>query len=311
MKKLITLVLSIALAFCLTVTAFAADTTATLSGVPTTLQKDATATITVELSGTPTLSSALVQVTLGEGLELVSGEWKQDGFMKDFGAANGYGVFALDKAGTLDGTVFSFVVKGTTVSKVAQNVKVDFTFKNGSAAAGTATVSKTVKVICKDHTYGEWTVNKAATCTAKGQQTRVCSVCDEVETKSIAAKGHAWGEWTVVKEATCTEDGEKTRTCATCKQKATEKIAAEGHKYSDPVVTKEATETEEGLKTQTCSACGDVKEETIPVLPSTDTNSSEPSDVDDGNSDGFLWVIIALIAVAIVVVVLLFLKKRR
>ena len=63
MKKLVTLFLSIILICSFSITAFAADTTATLSGVPNELKKDATSTITVSLSGTPSASSALVQVT--------------------------------------------------------------------------------------------------------------------------------------------------------------------------------------------------------------------------------------------------------
>lgn len=35
------------------------------------------------------------------------------------------------------------------------------------------------------HTYGEWTVDVAATCTTEGQQKRVCSVCGESETEAI------------------------------------------------------------------------------------------------------------------------------
>lgn len=37
------------------------------------------------------------------------------------------------------------------------------------------------------HTYGEWTVDVAATCTTEGSQKRVCSVCGETETEAIPA----------------------------------------------------------------------------------------------------------------------------
>lgn len=47
---------------------------------------------------------------------------------------------------------------------------------------------------CKDgHTYGEWTVTKAATCTDKGERTRVCVECDDVQTEEIPALGHVLG----------------------------------------------------------------------------------------------------------------------
>ena len=56
--------------------------------------------------------------------------------LEDFTVSNGYGVIAFSGAGTMDGTVFSFVVKGKTVSQTAQNVKVDLTFKSGSSVVG-------------------------------------------------------------------------------------------------------------------------------------------------------------------------------
>ena len=132
MKKSLTLLISLIFIYTLSGTAFAAGATATVSGVPTELKTGAAATVTVDLSGTPNLSSALVEVTLGDGLELVSGEWKKDGIMKDFTVSNGYGVLALSGSGSLDGTVFSFVIKGKTASATAQNVTVNFTLKNGS-----------------------------------------------------------------------------------------------------------------------------------------------------------------------------------
>ena len=40
------------------------------------------------------------------------------------------------------------------------------------------------------HSFGEWEVEKEATCTESGIKKRSCSSCDEVQTESIAAKGH-------------------------------------------------------------------------------------------------------------------------
>ena len=40
------------------------------------------------------------------------------------------------------------------------------------------------------HSWGDWTVDPAPTCTAKGSQSRTCSVCSEVETEEIPALGH-------------------------------------------------------------------------------------------------------------------------
>ncbi|MDE7400788.1 MAG: hypothetical protein K2N17_01910, partial [Clostridia bacterium] len=49
----------------------------------------------------------------------------------------------------------------------------------------------------------------------KGEQARVCSRDDNhKETGEIDAKGHSYGEWTVTKAATETEEGEERRICS-------------------------------------------------------------------------------------------------
>ena len=48
------------------------------------------------------------------------------------------------------------------------------------------------------HSWGEWTTTKNPTCTAKGEQERTCTECEETETSEINALGHDWNP------ATCT-----------------------------------------------------------------------------------------------------------
>ncbi len=43
---------------------------------------------------------------------------------------------------------------------------------------------------CDVHTWGEWTVTKAATCTTAGSHKHTCSVCDKTESEPLAALGH-------------------------------------------------------------------------------------------------------------------------
>ena len=81
------------------------------------------------------------------------------------------------------------------------------------------------------HQYGDWETTKSATCLAKGNEKRVCSVCDKVETRETNALGHNFATtYTIDKEATCTEKGSKSQHCSRCdaKQNVTE-IAALGH----------------------------------------------------------------------------------
>ncbi len=284
MKRIVTFIICLVLASVLSISAFAAS--ASLSGVPAELKKDATATVTVSLSGTPTLSSALVQVTLGDGLELVSGEWKKDGLMKDFTVANGYGVLALSAPGNLDGTAFSFVIKGKTVSATAQNITVNFTFKSGQSEVGTAAVTKSVKVVCATHTLGNYMKKDAA------NHTRTCSVCGYVETTAHTWNGgevnktadckeagnkhftctaagcgatrddpiaktnnHTYGAWGQTSAPKCTTVGKEARTCSTCQKVETRDIKALGHNLGSWSQTKAPDCTNKGQETRSCSRC--------------------------------------------------------
>lgn len=48
---------------------------------------------------------------------------------------------------------------------------------------------------------------------------------------------HSYGNWTTIKAATCTEDGEKERTCSECGHKEKETIKASGHDYVGGICT--------------------------------------------------------------------------
>ena len=67
-----------------------------------------------------------------------------------------------------------------------------------------------------DHTFGDWTVTKEATCTEEGSKAGVCEVCKKEVTKKIDAKGHCYGEYVSNNDATTEADGTKTRECSVC-----------------------------------------------------------------------------------------------
>ena len=66
------------------------------------------------------------------------------------------------------------------------------------------------------HNFGEWAVTTEPTCTARGEETRICSVCSASETRPVEKKAHTFGEWVTTKEATIFESGERKRTCTGC-----------------------------------------------------------------------------------------------
>ena len=69
------------------------------------------------------------------------------------------------------------------------------------------------------HSYGDWIVTKAATCTEEGQREKVCSECGDKVSETIHAKGHSYGEWLVTKEATYEEEGQREKVCSICGDK--------------------------------------------------------------------------------------------
>ena len=121
------------------------------------------------------------------------------------------------------------------------------------------------------HTWGEWTVTKAATCTVAGVKEAKCAVCSATKTEAIPATGaHTWDQWVVTKAATCTVAGVKEAKCAVCGGTKTEVIPATGvHTWGQWTVTKEATYVDAGEQTRACSVCGATeKAQTEPyVLP--------------------------------------------
>jgi len=112
---------------------------------------------------------------------------------------------------------------------------------------------------CETHTYGEWVVVKAATCTSSGMQTRACTKCNNEESEPIDPLGHT----EVVDEAvsaTCTQPGlTEGKHCGSCNLVFVEQeeIAATGHDYIEDEIIAEATCKESGKRNMICRTCND------------------------------------------------------
>ena len=119
---------------------------------------------------------------------------------------------------------------------------------------------------CKEHEFGDWSITKAATCTAEGTQTGTCSVCGKTETQTIKALGHNYSSaWTTDKVATCGTAGSKSHHCTRCSAKSdVTAIPATGkHDFNDWTITKAETYTATGTKTRTCKVCKKTETATI------------------------------------------------
>ena len=86
-------------------------------------------------------------------------------------------------------------------------------------------------------TYYKTKVTKP-TCTAQGYTTYTCSCCGySYKADKVKAKGHSFGDWTVVAAATCTENGEEQRKCKNCDHSENRTVEATGHNYENYVCT--------------------------------------------------------------------------
>jgi hypothetical protein len=116
------------------------------------------------------------------------------------------------------------------------------------------------------HEWGDWQVTTPATCTAAGEETRVCALdATHKETQAIAALGHNY-QWVTTTAATCTTEGLETGTCTHDGSTTTRPIAIDptAHQWGAWTQTKAATYTEEGEDTRTC-ALDAMHKETCPI----------------------------------------------
>ena len=98
--------------------------------------------------------------------------------------------------------------------------------------------------------WAPWLVTTAPTETKDGEETRICIICGETETRPIPRLNHVhrWGEWAVTTAPTETENGEETRVCAGCDDTETRPIPSLNHvhQWGEWAVTTPPTETEDG-----------------------------------------------------------------
>ncbi len=117
------------------------------------------------------------------------------------------------------------------------------------------------------HGWGEWIITKAATCTVKGTEERVCEICGAKQSRDITPK-HSYSDVFVTDtEPACGKKGSKSRHCIYCDAKTqVTSIPAKAHSYKTTVTP--ATLKKTGAKTTVCALCGDTKKEDISRIKS-------------------------------------------
>ena len=96
-----------------------------------------------------------------------------------------------------------------------------------------------------EHLYGEWGIEKEATCVEDGQEVRLCD-CGEKDTRTITKKEHTFGEWVVEKEPTCVLKGENVRVCVNCGKREQNEIDQVEHTWNEATC----------VTAKTCVTCG-------------------------------------------------------
>ena len=141
------------------------------------------------------------------------------------------------------------------------------TGNNGNTEQGGSQNENNDQESTHTHTYGDWSVSKAATCAAKGEEKRTCA-CGKSETREIAMLSHTYGEWSVSKAATCGAQGEETRSC-TCGASETRVINPDGgHIFTNWIQSLAPTCSTKGEETGTCE-CGATTTRETATLPHT------------------------------------------
>ena len=116
----------------------------------------------------------------------------------------------------------------------------------------------------------------AANCQTQGYTPYTCSICGATENRDYVNGSHVPG--TAVREnevaATCTAAGkyDKVVYCSVCNAELSRDTVtgtAAGHSYGDFTIVTAATCTQAGLKERTCSVCGDVDQQVIPTVAHT------------------------------------------
>ena len=268
MKKLFSILLvAMLIVTSLATVAFAADS-ATVSASSVTAKAGDTVTISFTLSGDDFASYGM-KITADPILTLTGiqpGAASNGAFVGNTqNGVVGFGATYNCKAGVIFTATFK-VAQNAQPGKYPVSVIMDFVADAKQNDLTVSVVSGYVTIECV-HSFGQWNTVKEPTCAAAGKAERTCSICGEVESKSLAVtSNHTWGTWQTVKAATCTTEGQKQRTCSVCGKTETATLPVVSHNWSNWKTVVEPTCTTEGKAERTCSVGGEKETKAIAVV---------------------------------------------
>ena len=111
-----------------------------------------------------------------------------------------------------------------------------------------------------EHTYGDWKITTAPTCTQSGLRERVCTICGRKDIEDVSAKGHTEVIDNAV-EPTCTETGlTEGKHCSVCNTVLVKQnvIAAKGHTEVIDKAVEPTCDKQGKTEGKHCSVCGTI-----------------------------------------------------
>ena len=319
MKKSLSALCALLLLLLSAFPAAAAGITLKITPSATEVTEGQTVTYTIALGGSCTAKSGSVEIDTGDAFEVVSGEFCKTGAMlSNFDTATNLGALAFKDETDFSGNYFKLVLKAKTASATTQSVRVSVTLKSGKTVVGSAENRVSVKVTCKNHTFGSYTklndsqhqrtcsacgyvetsghtwnggtVIKAATCKESGTKEYTCTACGAKKTETVAkTNAHTWGDWHITKQPSCTTPGTTTKTCSVCGKTENQTVNATGHSMGGWTQTKAPTCTEKGAETRSCGKCGYQETKAVDALGhsfSNPTVTKKPTCTESGTEEG-------------------------
>ena len=144
-----------------------------------------------------------------------------------------------------------------------------------------ATNAQKWKLVVHSHSYSS-VVTTEATCLQEGIRSYTCNGCLATYTESIPKGDHSYGDWSVIKAASCSTAGRQQRNCTRCNAPQTREIAinTSAHKWDNGAITTIATCKVSGVKTYTCQHNSDHKKtESLGINVSNHVNTKTVAEV--------------------------------
>ena len=141
--------------------------------------------------------------------------------------------------------------------------------------------------VLASHKVSEYTVTKEPTCTEKGEQQGVCSVCGITVTQEIAALGHTFETTNIDDQTAVDGHNYETNTCTRCGYEETSPVHVEWLEGYYTSVTRESSScSRPGVSLDTCTICSKTRLAEIPATGEHvwyETSRREPTCTADGS----------------------------